>query len=275
MRKSFSALLFFTLILSSWWFYQNRQIPPCSRPVSYKIGSLDSRFGLSRQEFLGALREAEAVWEGPSKRDLFVYEAEDAELPVNLVYDYRQKVTEALGTIESGIKQDESDYRALESQYLRLKEEYDALRSAYEAKVAELNRKKRITEAEFNQAKALEDELNRKVDELNAAADRLNRLARELNLNADQYNTVGASRGETYEGGIYFEGGGGRGINVYEFSSRAKLVRILAHEFGHALGLEHILDPRSIMYKLNQGDASVATSFDLAALNTLCDNADK
>ena len=251
-------------------FVWEREVPACSRPIAYDINSFDSRFGLARQALIDALIEAEAVWEVSSGRDLFVYAPGAETLPINLVYDYRQEVTEALGTIESDIKEDEADYNALELRYLKLKVEYDALKTTYEASVAELNRKKRVTEFEFNQARSLEDELNGKVDELNTVADRLNRLANALNLNAEEYNITGAARGETYEGGVYFKSSEGEGINIYEFGSREKLVRLLAHELGHALGLEHIEDTDAIMYRLNKASASRVTTSDLAALEQLC-----
>ena len=118
--------------------------------------------------------------------------------------------------------------------------------------------------------KVLETRLNEMVRVINALVGTLNRLAKSLNLSVEKYNTIGASRGETFTGGVYHSAEGVQGIDVYEFSSRDKLVRILAHEFGHALGLEHNDDPKAVMYRLNEGDTKVLTASDIAALQTLC-----
>jgi len=293
------VVLVFVGVLGAWIYPTFTKTPvPCEKPIAYTIGTFDRRFNITQKDFLSALTEAENIWEKPVSKNLFIYSPETRELSVNLIYDERQEVTSTLSGLEDTLEESESNYKALQSNYIVLKKDYDDAKSAYDAlastfdernlsyqrMVEDWNAGPRTSKKQFEaleverntlekaieELKSLETQLNEKARVLNNLVRTLNRLAQILNLNVEKYNVIGASRGETFTGGLYTQDEGGQSIDIFEFSSRDKLVRILAHELGHALGLDHNSDPKAIMYHLNEGEAESLTPTDLAALQTLC-----
>ncbi len=246
---------------------------PCSSPIPYTLGTFDTKFGISKSYFLSAVADAEAIWEKPFGKQLFVYAPTDTSptaLKINLVYDYRQAATSKLSSLGIVVNNDRASYDALKAQMLALKAQYQTQLSDFNARVAAFNRSNKTNENEYNQLQQEQQNLNNMVDEINALVVSVNRLASTLNLSVDQYNTINGARGESFEEGVYVTDGFTRYIDIYEFSDRAKLVRVLAHELGHALGLDHVTDPKAIMYKFNQSENSTLTAADLAELKTKC-----
>src|SRR5437764_119818 len=61
--------------------------------LTYRLGTVDSRFGLTQDEVLAALRKAESVWEKGFRQSLFQYDP-NGEIVVNFLYDNRQRIAQ-------------------------------------------------------------------------------------------------------------------------------------------------------------------------------------
>ena len=275
--------------------------PPCKNPIVYTLGTFDTKFGISKTYFLDALKEAEAIWEKPYGRELFTYQPDDTKgntLKINLVYDYRQQATSKLASLGIVVQNDRASYDALKTKFTDLKTAFNVAKSDYDARAQSFTAEQKAYEDQvkywnaqggapkkeydqlqvtksalgqgLSQLQSLQAKVNGMVDEMNALVVVVNRLADTLNLSVDQYNTVGASRGETFAEGVYQDDGINREIDIYEFSSRVKLVRVLAHELGHALDIGHLDDAKAMMYKFNQGSSKILSQADINALKVEC-----
>jgi len=287
----------------AWRNFRNIFFPvvPCAEPIPYKLGTFDEKFKISQKYFLEALQEAENVWEKSYNKNLFLYTPESNSniLKVNLIYDYRQEATSKLSALGIVVKDTQASYDSLKTKFEALKKQYfntekafniavadfDAQKKAYEEAIQYWNAKGGAPQKEYNllqqertilenKARELQNtqnNLKNMVDEINSMVVVLNRMATNLNINVEKYNTIGASRGESFEEGVYHRDANGENIDIYEFSNKTKLVRVLAHELGHALGIEHVEDSKAMMYRLNEGNTMQLTESDLNALRAICE----
>src|SRR5579884_2256854 len=83
---------------------------PCAAPITFNIGSFDSRFGISENDFMAAVNQAKSIWEKPINKSLFTYNTQGTELTINLIYDYRQQETQQLQKLGLQIQTSTSSY---------------------------------------------------------------------------------------------------------------------------------------------------------------------
>ncbi len=262
----------------------------CNKILTFKIENIDNRFGLSREQAINYAQSAAALWNKGLQKQVLKYD-ENGEIKISFVYDERQRKT-----IQNNILKEEAQEKTenltQKNEDLKVqKENFSELKIAFEkdfknfeldlenynSKVASINKNGGATEEEI---KTLDQEKtslqNRQIDlenrqtQLNNYLTSINSNVNDYNVNVRQFNSVVQeinknSLGEFEEG--HFSG---NEIVLYEYENATTLKRLLAHELGHALGLDHTKDKNSIMYYINQGDKFVLTKDDVEEYKKVC-----
>ena len=269
----------------------------CDDPISYRIGQVDERFGITREEFAVAVNMAAAMWSKPLAREIFREDAKGA-IEVNLVYDYRQEATDKLKKLNYNIDKTKASYEDLKSNLQNLKSEYEQKKTILEGKfnsydsrintfnkdVEYWNRRggvpdniRRRLEKEKDELGSLRTDLQNKQDDLKRLAETINsmvivinEIATNINLDLVNYQNTGETLGSEFCEGFYEYKNGKQSITIYQFDNDCRLVRVLAHEFGHALRLNHSADPKAVMYRLIQSDTIELSPDDIAAVKARC-----
>lgn len=258
-------------------------------PLLYRIADLDPRLSISKQKMIEISQEAAAIWEQGTGKRYFVYDPK-ATFTVNLVFDQRQvrsmKRTENLKNLEQEkqlwldenqkllkLKQDSQQlHTQLELQKIKYQAQLNAYASAQNKYLNKSNTKNlnllqertKLLNQQRDVLKILINDHDRNHQQIQVKTDELKQLHEQLTQSVDRFNQNFAPQL------VHKEQFKGKQIFIYEFSSIDDLRLTLAHEFGHALGLKHTHNPKSLMYpRIKEQDPKnfQLTATDLALLN--------
>lgn len=263
-RTFFYLVVVVAISIPAYQYVENRR--PCAAPILYKIGKIDSGFKISEKDFLNKIEIASNIWEKSMNKNLFEYDP-NAKLTINLVYDYRQETTNLRNVIDK--KNEVAD--SVKEEFLALTKKYEIDKDSYEQAVTDFNRdvntfSKREYEARRKVVEEQRVALNLLSQQINSYVSKYNIIVRDINTDV---NVVNENAGEI-EQGLYTRNLSEEKIDIFEYENETKLGRVVTHELGHAIGLEHNLNSQSIMYELNSGSSLVPSIDDIIAMKKVC-----
>ncbi|MFA6047976.1 MAG: matrixin family metalloprotease [Parcubacteria group bacterium] len=309
MKKFFQYLILIILISISGIILTNREPSrvffqkvrrtyiekPCTKPIKYSIGNVDSRFNITQADLQNTILQAENIWEKPIGRNLFEYDP-NSQFKINLVYDDRQERTQESAKLENTLGKLESSHEQIIGQYNNLSSAYKKRLDAYNKAAADYEKQLKKYNDEVDswnkkggappdvydnlkkEKKDLQDtfstlEKERKV--VNSLIGQTNNLVEQEKNIVSNYNSNLSSYQNKYGEPVQFDKGvyDGTKIDIFQFNEIGDLRLTIAHEFGHALGIDHLENPQSLMYYL-MGEQDLSnpqlSTEDIAALKDVC-----
>lgn len=248
----------------------NLSISSSQQPLKYRIAFIDPRFQLTKEQLVEVSQQAAEIWQKETGKTYFIYDSQ-AQLSINLIYDDHQMLKDEQQNNLDALLQKQEAWRIKNEEIVLNKQQVAQLSS-------DLNKKKVSLKVEFEQyqqdvtrfdqgehqysnannlkewQKQLEQKseelrnesnsLNFKIQSLNLKIKELNREQSDLSALKTQFKLEQKTSIQPFHKGLFSQ----NQIQIYGYASLNDLRLTLAHEFGHALGLKHTTDPKSLMY---------------------------
>jgi len=277
---------------------------PCGESFNFSVKHVDSRFSISVADVAQAAGKAADLWNQAGERVLIQPDTEndqESDITIQLIYDERQERTDSehrfreqirteqyrLDQLQVQHEQRRAQFDEQSKQYLDLADRTTQELNALNEWVREKNENGGFTESEYELFKKKKEEVNKKQDKVLQERRRLDQFAKEINREMEILNDKLGEKNNLIErynadfaGDMRFTKAtyqriGNRGvITVNQFMNKQELVLILAHEMGHALGLDHLPNPKSVMFSRmgaqNLHPEIILSAEDRRAIQSVC-----
>lgn len=272
---------------------------PCSETLTLTVGEIDNRYTITETELEEILVEVAALWSDAAGRQLVEF-SEEGRIPVHLIYSEDQARSSRERQLNDRIESMRIELSVLERDYNQAQDRYDSRLDEYnedalqlqsdvnvlqnwirqlndqggfnETQIRQLEERQRQIETRNRELDRRRVLLSSEADELNRQQDYLNERIAQKNRAIEEYNRTFSGTRRFTQGSYEWHGTESR-INVFHFNGFRELKLVLAHETGHALGIDHVENTASIMYHLmgNQDVVNIRLSDeDRKALQEVC-----
>ncbi len=270
-------------------------LDPCSQKQTFSIVRIDPQFGIGTSTVITYLNQASALWnKAYPETTLLKHVPSGGDISISFIYDERQRTTiknqrlnreiteqkEKLTTMRNSITELQTAYNDQKEILASLQRDYSKRLNTYNAMVSLFNQQRsQPTSDEVVQLNSESQNLDEDHIHINEKIDALNNLAVQIADYSKTHNSVVADTntivdkineqsGKMFEEGTYSPSK--KTIAIYEYTSVLGLKRVLAHELGHAIGLDHVAGKLSIMYPYNNSLVFALSNQDKAALIAIC-----
>lgn len=258
----------------------------CDKPLAYKLGDIDPKFGLTKEQFLADTKQAAQIWQKAEVKQVLTFDATAGNaITINLTYDQRTALNNQINNLEQQVTRKDQSLQSDVNAYQKQVDDFKKRLADFHNQVLALNQQidywnqKGGAPADvYQKLITQQNDLAKERDSLKAEADSLNQTAQKLNLSTQDYNlgvnqlnntisTFKEALNQKPEEGIF--NSRTQTIDIYFNNSYGELIHTLAHEMGHALGLQHNDNQASIMYPYTT-ETVVASVDDIKSLDSIC-----